>query len=283
MRRYFAVMAPLAFLLLAGETGAQGTAAQKPADFAPVRIRLGQAGSQLELDSYNRMRKELDPVVKRNLIALFASDYPESGLLAYAYQDGFYLARQADNIEMMAEYAEKSLELWPENHTLLTEAGSVYVQRDRIGQAEIKARQALDLISLAAKPAHMSDKQWTEVRNVLLSSNCNTLGFVHLRNAQANRDPAERKIEAETARSWFVRARQQRPNDDFTFYGLGFACMLLNDYPDAEANLAKAVVLHGIVTANARTLLEAIYKSQHNQSLDGIERVLMKARADLGL
>jgi hypothetical protein len=260
---------------------AQTTASPKPVEILPQKLRLGQAGSQQELDAYNRMHNQFEPYEKRRLIEQFVRDYPDSGLLAYAYQDGAYLGRQANNIEMMAEYGEKSLELWPENYTLLTELGSVYVQRERIGEAEVKAQSALNWIETAERPAYMPDPQWAEVRRILISSNCSTLGFVHLRRAQASKDAGNRKSEAEHALSWFVRAQQMQALDDFTFYGLGFTCVVLNDYPNAESNLAKAVAVNGIVTASARTLLEEIYKSQHNQSLNGLEQIIARAKADL--
>jgi hypothetical protein len=262
---------------------AQEKVAPKPIETGSLRLRQGQAGSQQELDGYSRIHNEFDPMTKRSLIDAFARDYPESGLLAYVFQEGVYLGRQVNNTEMIAEYGEKSLELWSDNYTLLTELGSVYVQRGRIAQAEVKALLALDLIAAAEKPATMGERQWSETRKILLSGNCITLGYVHLRRAQASRVPDDRKSDAEIARSWFARAQQQQPNDDFTFYGLGFACMILNDYPNAEASLAKAVVLNGVATASARTLLEEIYRSRHNQSLDGLEQVLLKARTDLGI
>jgi tetratricopeptide (TPR) repeat protein len=256
---------------------------QKAAATAPTKPRLGQAGSQQELDAYNKMHNEVDPAEKRGLIDKFAGDYPESGLLAYVYQDGVYLGRQSNNIEMMAEYGEKSLELWPENYTLLTELGSVYVQRHGVEQAETKARRALELIALADKPAHMTELQWAEGRKMLMASNHTTLGYVNLRRAQAGQEGTARRSDAEDAISAFQHALEYEPTNDFALYGLGFAYAILNDYPDAESNLAKAVAVNGIIVASARNLLEEIYKSQHNQSLNGLEQVIAKAKAELGL
>jgi tetratricopeptide (TPR) repeat protein len=282
MRRQWSISSCLAIMLfLPTLLWAQAAAPQIPAEAQASRPRLGQAGSQHELDAYNRMHNELDPTEKKNRIDQFVREYPDSGLLAYAYQDGVYLGRQANKIEMMAEYGEKSIALWPDNYTLLTELASVYVQRDRIDQAEGMAKSALDLMDAAEKPAYMAEAQWSEVRRVLISSNCSTLGFVHLRRAQASKDAPYRKIEAQSALSWFLRSLPMQPNDDFTLYGLGFAYLVLNDYRNAESNLAKAVAVNGIVMAGARTLLEEIYKSQHNQSLDGLEQIIAQAKADI--
>jgi tetratricopeptide (TPR) repeat protein len=262
----------------AADSGLQNTGATSPA-----KPRLGQAGSQQELDDYNKLHTESDPGVKRELIDQFAVRYAESGLLAYVYQDGVYLGRQMHNIEIMAEYGEKSLELWPENYTLLTELGSAFVQRNRVDEAEAKATRAIDLVVKAERPAYMSERQWAEGRNMLLASNNATLGYVHLRRAHSSKDPVVRRYEAEIAIPCFERALKYHSMDDFTYYGLGFAYAVLDDYGEAESNLAKAVAINGIVAAGARSLLEEIYKSRHKQSLNGLELIIAKARAALGI
>ncbi len=233
------------------------------------------------MDEYNRLHNEVDPAAKKNLIDEFVEKYPSSGLLAYVYQDGVYLGRQSNNIEIMAEYGEKSLVLWPDNYTLLTELGSAYVQRNRVDLAEARASQALEMVAAAEKPQHMTAQQWAEGRKMLMSSNYNTLGYVHVRRAQASQDEAVRRREAEYAITPFRRALEYVPTDDFSFYGLGYAYTILNDYPNAESNLAKAVVVNGIIMGSARRLLEEVYKSRHKQSLEGLEQVIAKAKTEL--
>ena len=250
---------------------------------APAKANLGQAGSQEELDDYNRLHEELDPAAKKNQIDDFANRYPDSGLLAYVYQEGVYLGRQLNRIDMMAEYGEKSLKLWPNNYTLLTELASAYVQRNRVEQAGEKAKQAIDLVTTAVKPPHITEEQWVEEKKLLLASNYTTLGFMHLRRAQASSDPAVRTNEAEYSVNPFERALEYVPVDDYALYGLGYAWVILNEYRAAESNLAKAVAVGGIIMASARRLLEEIYRSRHDQTLDGLDQVIAKAKADLGI
>lgn len=137
----------------------------------------------------------------------------------------------------MAENGEKSLDLWPENYTLLTEVGSVYVQRGRVDQAEVMASRSLELVAVADKPAYMTEQQWAEGKKMLLAGNHTTLGFVQLRHAQASQEAAVRKGGAENAIASFHRALEHQPADDFTLYGLGFGYAILNDYRNAESNL----------------------------------------------
>jgi hypothetical protein len=266
-------------LLSSAQTGVQ----EKPAAAASGEARLDQVGSQPELDEYIKMHNEADLDLKRELIEKFVRDYPESGLLAYVYQDGFYLGRRANDLKIMTLYGEKSLQIWPGNYTLLTELAGAYVQRNLLEDAEAKATAAMRLLDRAARPSNIPGQQWTADKKMLLSRNNVTLGFSHLRRAHLIQDAEMRRIEAEDAIARFRRALEQRPIDDFAFYGLGFAGMLLNDYAMAESNLAKAVAVDGILMPNARLLLEDLYKSQHKQSLAGLEEVIAKARKEIGL
>jgi len=261
------------------QTGVQGKAAVAAAG----EVRLDQVGSQRELDDYHRMHFEVDPGLKRELIERFAKSYPESGLLAYVYQDAFYLGRRANDLKVMTLYGEKSLQLWPGNYTLLTELAGVYVQRNLLEEAESKAAAALGLLDSAPRPSGVSEQQWAADRKVLLSRNQDTLGFAHLRRAHQIQDAEVRKLELDDAIVRFRQALELRPVDDYAFYGLGFAGILLNDYAMAESNLAKAVAVDGILMPNARHLLVDLYKNQHGQSLDGLEEVIAKARKEIGL
>jgi hypothetical protein len=277
---WFAYILLLCFPFLSlVQTGVQ----EKAAAAASGEARLNQVGSQEELNEYNRMHNESDPDLKRELIEKFVRDYPGSGLLAYVYQDGFYLGRRANDLKVMTLYGEKSLQLWPGNYTLLTELAGAYVQRNLLEEAEAKATTALNLLDRATRPSHIPEQQWTADKKVLLARNNVTLGFAHLRRAHLIQDAEMRRIEAEDAMTKFRRALEQRPIDDFTFYGLGFLGMLLNDYAMAESNLAKAVAVDGILMPNARLLLEDLYKSQHKQSLVGLEEIIAKARKEIGL
>jgi hypothetical protein len=263
-------------------SSAQTSVQEKPAAAASGEARLDQVGSQPELDEYIKMHNEADPDLKRELIERFVRDYPKSGLLAYVYQDGFYLGRRANDLKIMTLYGEKSLQIWPGNYTLLTELAGAYVQRNLLEDAEAKATAALKLLDRAARPSNIPEQQWTADKKVLLSRNNDTLGFAYLRRAHLIQDAEMRRIEAEDAIAKFRRALDQRPVDDFAFYGLGFAGMLLDDYAMAESNLAKAVAVDGILMPNARLLLEDVYKSQHKQSLAGLEEVIAKARKEIG-
>jgi len=276
-------LAVILFLGLPGPAGAQITALQQASRAGAASASLGQAGSQEELDDYNRLHAEMDPAEKRNQIDDFIKRYPESGLLAYVYQEGAYLGRQLNRIDMMEAYGEKSLQYWPGNYTLLTDLASACVQRNRVEVGGKMAKQAIDLVTTAVKPAHITEQHWAEEKRLLLAGNYATLGYMFLRRAQASADPTVRMSEAEYSVNPFERALEYSPIDDYALYGLGYAWVIMDEYRAAESNLAKAVAVGGIAMASARRLLEDIYRARHNQSLEGLNHVIAKAKADLGL
>jgi regulator of sirC expression with transglutaminase-like and TPR domain len=120
-------------------------------------------------------------------------------------------------------------------------------------------------------------------RRNLLTTNFSTLGFVHSRRAQAGKDDAAKKSECEKALTWFKKALDLTPVDDYSLYGSGVIYSFLEDYSNAESNLAGAVVVPGQVSKIARSVLEQLYKSRHNGTLDGLDEVLANARKKLGI
>ena len=243
----------------------------------------GPSADQPEMDEYNQIRSEQDPTAKKKRIDDFLQAHPNSNITAYVLQEGALLGRSLSDIQMLSDYGERSLAVWPDNFVLLTELGSAYVQRRLIDRGEERATKAIALIDKAEKPLQLSETQWAAGKKELLTTNFSTLGFVHTYRAELSKDPAGKKAEAEKAIAPFKRALELTATDDFSLYGLGFVYGVLNDYPNAESNLAKCAVLTGSVASAAKSLLEDFYKKQHNGSLDGLDQVMAKARSELGI
>lgn len=241
------------------------------------------SANQPEMDEYNQIRAELDDTAKKKLIDDFLQKHPNSSLAAYVLQEGALMGRRRSDLQMLSDYGERSLAIWPDNFVLLTELGSAYVQRRFVDRAEEKATKAIALVDKAEKPLQVTETQWAIGKKELLTNNFSTLGFVHMYRAEASKDPAGKKAEAEKAVVPFKRALEFTAADDFSLYGLGVVYGILNDYPNAESSLAKCVVLNGSVSSIARSLLEEFYKSEHKGSLDGLDQILAKAKSELGI
>jgi tetratricopeptide (TPR) repeat protein len=281
----------ISFLLFTGlglgsqaqQAPASGKAGQQPAPVAPAKPQIGQAGSPAEMEAFNKLRAEPDTTAKKRMIEEFLKTYPESGLTAYVHQEASYLGQQMNNFEVMIDHGEKSLAIIPENFTLMTILANAYVERNFVDKAEEKAEKAIDLVQSFAKPPAATEEQWTQGKSMLLSTNFSTLGYVHLRRAQGIPDPKEKKAETERSIAPFKKALEHNKVDDISLWRLGLAHVFLNDYANAESNLAKAVAVNGVAASNARSTLEDIYKKQHKNSLDGLDKVVAKAKSELGL
>jgi len=254
---------------------------KKTSDY--VETVSGPSADQPEMDEYSQIRAEQDPTAKKKLIDDFLQTHPNSRIAAYVLQEGALLGRTLGNLQMLSDYGERSLAIWPDNYILMTELGSAYVQQKLIDKAEEKATKALAVIDKADKPVQLSESQWAAGKKEVLTTNFSTLGFVHTYRAELNKDLAAKKAEAEKAVAPFKRALELTATDDFSLYGLGAAYGILNDYPNAESNLAKCAVLNGAVSSVAKSLLEEFYKARHNGSLEGLDQVLAKARSELGI
>lgn len=73
------------------------------------------------------------------------------------------------------------------------------------------------------------------------------------------------------------------PKNDGAHLFVGLAHWKLQQLDQAEAAFAKAVVLSGPNSARAQQYLETIYKPRNGDSLDGLDKVLAKAKSDLGI
>ncbi len=250
---------------------------------ALAKPQVGQAGSPEELNEFNKLRAEVDPTAKKAMIDDFFKKYPESGLAPLVHREASVHGMQTDNFQMMVEHGEKALAAVPEDFALMTELGRAYGERGMMDKAEEKAEQAIELMGTVKKPDQLTDEQWEQGKKMMLATNFSTLGYVHVRRAQAIQEPDKKKAETERAIAPFKKALEINSKDDVSYWRLGFAYIFLNDYDSAESNLAKAVALNGIASGYARKDLEDIYKKRHKDSLEGLDKVLAKAKGELGL
>ena len=66
-------------------------------------------------------------------------------------------------------------------------------------------------------------------------------------------------------------------------YFIGLSKWQNKDTEGAIASLAKVVVLKKALAPKAQEQLEKLYKPLHNDSLDGLDQVLAKAKSELGI
>jgi len=71
--------------------------------------------------------------------------------------------------------------------------------------------------------------------------------------------------------------------DDAPYYYIGMSKWNSKDPEGAIEAFAKAAVMGKANAKKAEDYLQQLYKARHNDSLDGLEEVKAKAKADLGI
>lgn len=73
------------------------------------------------------------------------------------------------------------------------------------------------------------------------------------------------------------------PKDETAWYYIGMAKWRTKDQKGAIEPFAKAYVIGKSLAPKAKENMESLYKAEHNNSLDGLDAIIAKAKADLGI
>ncbi|MFQ5739519.1 MAG: tetratricopeptide repeat protein [Acidobacteriota bacterium] len=117
-------------------------------------------------------------------------------------------------------------------------------------------------------PAGWDPERWKQVKA--------TAYTVRAGNAYVHKDYA-------SAIQSYNESLKYSPHDDSTYLYLGLSHWRSNKLDQAIEAFAKAVVLNKSSSAKAREYLEQLYKPRNNNSLEGLDALLVKARTALNL
>ncbi len=189
------------------------------------------------------------------------------GNLAY-YMAKAYKTLQDDNKYLL--WAEKAVALLPENHELLIELATGYAKQSKSAQAAKYAKQGIKVLTSATKPEGTDEAAWKSYTSNGLASCYAIVGNV----AYEAKDYATAISNLESSVKYFKR-------NGLAYYYLGMSYWQQNKVDMAMLDLAKAYLLGGPSSAAAKQYLDNLYKSTHQQSLVGQERIINRAKDDL--
>jgi tetratricopeptide (TPR) repeat protein len=81
----------------------------------------------------------------------------------------------------------------------------------------------------------------------------------------------------------FEKVVKADPKNGDAYYYIGMCKWQIEGQEGAIDPLAKSVVLNNSTAARARQNLEQIHKAKNNDSLDGLDAILAKAKSSLGI
>lgn len=190
-----------------------------------------------------------------------------SGNLAY-YLTKAYMELQND--AKFLEWGEKAADALPDNYDITLELAKAYARGGRNAQAAKYARQCIKALQGAKKPEPTSDAAWRDYTNSAFANCYGIIGNV----AYEQKDYTTAVANLENSVRYF-------PKNDMAYYYLGLSYWQQKRVDIAMLNLAKAYLLRGKASAPAKQHLDNLYRSTHQNSLAGEDRVIAKAEDQL--
>jgi len=178
-----------------------------------------------------------------------------------------YLKMQ--NTDKYLEYGAKILAEFPMDQAYGTalQMAQVYLQKQNAAKAKELYLKVLDAFGDKLPPG-IQEPAWNQTRAVAYS--------LLASDAYAQKD-YPKAIELYGKVAGFV------PKTDEAWYYIGMSKWRSQDPEGAIEAFARAMVLGKATAARSKEYLEQLWKARHNDSLDGLDAVIAKAKTDLGV
>jgi tetratricopeptide (TPR) repeat protein len=174
------------------------------------------------------------------------------------------------NVDKFLAYGQKMLAEFPmeQSYTIALQMAQAFIQKQDIASATDMLSKIMDVFGDKVPP-NVQEAQWNPTRAFAYS---------------VIASPFYQKKDYPKAMELYEKVVKFDPKKDDAYYYIGMCKWQTKDQEGAIAAFAKAVVLNNKTLApKAKQYMEDLYKAQHNGSLDGLDQVLDKAKADLGL
>ncbi len=176
---------------------------------------------------------------------------------------------RSQNTDKYLEYGRKILAEFP-----IEQAYTVALQMAQIHLQKQEAQPAIDLYSRVMEaygdrtPPNVQEAAWNPTRAF-------AYGII-ASGIYANKDYAK-------ALELFEKSAKFDPQKDDAHCFIGMCKWQSKDPEGAIEAFARCVALNKTYAARAQKYLEELYKARHNNTLDGLDQVLAKAKSDLGI
>ncbi len=199
------------------------------------------------------------------------------GEKAYASKPSVQLAsaiaeayRTLGNNAKFLQWGQRVLDSDPNNITILYHMTMQYMAAQNTAQAVKYAKMNLQALPKAKKPENVDEQTWKNTLDAMYAASYGTIGAAAF----------EQRSYAVAIKNLDEAVKYVKRNDS-AYYHLGLAYWQTNKLDAAMLNFAKAYILKGSTSANARQYLEQLWKSSHRNSLVGMDKVIERAQQDL--
>jgi tetratricopeptide (TPR) repeat protein len=268
-----------------------------------------------EAEGYLRITQAKDPKQRVEAMEGFLQKYPQSIHFNRVHQWAVYQYQEMNEIDKMISHGEIALAAYGEDPTFLSTMAMAYNAKGIPQRAIELGEKAIALLEKAVMPPQSPPEQWNAERNQLLSVSRAAVGsawmakFEQARSAaqspaasqEGNPAGAAASVAApapagkanpqaspalpveflEKGERFLLESLQLTAQYDYALFQLGILYVYQNQANKAIDAFAKAVATGGGFAKPSRQNLEYVYKLTHNNSLEGLEQVIARAKAAL--
>jgi tetratricopeptide (TPR) repeat protein len=190
-----------------------------------------------------------------------------TGEFAYAIANGY---RELGNDPKFMQWGEKAVAANPNYVDILSDLVRKASVQQNNALATKYAKMCLKALPTAKKPESTDAQNWKTFTDTSYAISYAAIGNA----AYESQSYAEAVKNLESAVKYYK-------NMDRAYYFLGMSYWQLNKVGPAELNFAKAYVIKGSVSAQAKKQLDSLWSQTHRGSLAGLDVVIERAKQDL--
>ncbi len=300
--------------LLAQAPPSSGTGKLRIYDVPEPVEELAQDPSERE--DFLQLQQIGEPAQRTPLIEAFVRKYPESKYLGQVHHMATMDYRSMNRPEKMFEHGQETLRHSPDNIPILALMALAHSDKGDPDRSIQLATRALGRLQKIVRPANTDPQQWEAEYRQFMAQSLAGLGHAYLvkyemeREASTNvappeegsADPAAPEAEPAQPKSpgtatagrsrmatlnlaraygYLTKSLNEEPRSQFAHFQLGVVSTRLKRFPQAINAFARASLLEGGYRDISRRNLESLYRTTHQNSLDGLQDLLAQARADL--
>ena len=274
------------------------------------------AQDPVEREEFDQIEQTGDPAVRTRLVEAFAQKYPESNYLGQAHHMATMDYRSLNQPEKMFEHGQKTLRHSPDNIPILALMALAHSDKGDPDRSIQLATRALGRLRRVVRPANTDQQQWEAEYRSYMAQSLAGLGHAYLVKYEMERqaptepapqqessaDPADPGTDRDQPKSpktataggsrlatlhlaraygYLTKSLNEEPRSQFVHFQLGVVSTRLKRFPQAIDAFARASLLEGGYREISRRNLESLYRTTHQNSLEGLQELLAQARADL--
>ena len=221
---------------------------------------LDKIDNDQERDAFLALKEIQDPSRKQELAEEFLREFPQSWLTSFAHSMAAKACIALDDLAAGLEHGRRSLEILPENGTLLVTLANVQVHEGLLEKAEASATDALEHLARFQRASIYSKVEWAGIRRELEGSAHYVLGRVAA--TRGLRSTGLRRAEQlSSAQQSLHSSLALNPADGIATLLLGIVEFELGNHDTALAAFAKAAHVPGPAQSRATARLHQMHQA----------------------